>query len=265
MHNHSFVSLPEKLCRCFLLLGLASMATSAAAQDNTLSGTYTFVFGHVDQYSVQSNMFGQQVGFCGNGQIPFQYSCDSLLGQDVLTGTLVADGKGSIIAGSSYVLTDDPNRYECSPKNNPTPDCPYKVPSGNPWSNTVSYVVGDEVDSTVRGRLLTFQAVKDNIDVIPGPLNICTSKLPPPKCYWDQLLVSATDKNSSGKGSLTGTYSVQSNGSAVLQLTLSGQKTISFAMVVPTAPLAIGQEVSLVGLPTLTNEINGTGSAVRVK
>jgi hypothetical protein len=61
---------------------------------------------------------------------------------------------------------------------------------------------------------------------------------------------------------------VQSNGSAVSQLAFAGPTgtlKASLAMIVPTAPLAIGQEVPLVGLPTLTNEFRGAGSAVRVK
>ena len=87
----------------------------------------------------------------------------------------------------------------------------------------------------------------------------------PPNCTWDQVYVSATGKSNS-KGTVTGTYTVQSNGSAVSQLTIAtptGKQTGSFAIVVPTAPLAVGQEVTLVGLPTLTNEIRGAGSAVR--
>ena len=107
-------------------------------------------------------MFGQEVGFCNNGstQFPFGYSCNQNLGQDVVTGTLIADGSGHIIAGSNLVFTVDPSSSQCSPRFNAVPHCPYKVLSGTAWSSTVSYVVGDEVDFTVGGKLLTFQAVK---------------------------------------------------------------------------------------------------------
>ena len=267
MHTQSIFSIPGNRCLCFLLLALASMTTSSAAQDNTFSGTYTLVFGSPGDFSIQQNMFGQEVGFCPNGpppQLPFGYSCNEENSQDVLTGTLVADGNGNIITGSSYVLTADVNSNKCSSKYNPAPDCPYKVPFGVAWSSTASYVVGDEADFTEGGKTLTFQAVTNNTNVPPNTSTCTSSVKVPPNCDWDQLYVSATGKSNSS-GTLTGTYTVQSNGSAVLQLTPAGQKTASFSMVVPSAPLAIGQEVPLVGLPTLTNEIRGSGAAVRVK
>ena len=268
MHTHSLFSISGKLCRCFLLLALASVTTSAAAQNNTFSGTYTFVFGVPSNISIQQNMFGQEVGFCNNvsSQFPFGYSCNQTLGQDVVTGTLIADGSGKIIAGSNLVLTVDPSSSQCSSRFSAVPHCPYKVPSGTAWSSTVTYVVGDEVDFTVGGKLLTFQAVKNNTNVPPSG-NTCTSMVQPPNCTWDQLYVSASSK-SGFTGTLTGTYAVQSNGSAVSQLAFvgpTGTLKASLAMIVPTAPLAIGQEVPLVGLPTLTNEFRGAGSAVRAK
>jgi hypothetical protein len=264
MHIYSLFSIPGKLCRCFLLLALASMTT--AAQDNTFSGTYTFVVGASNEITIQTNMFGQEVGFCPNGsqQLPFGYSCNQTnLGQDVITGTLIADGKGNITTGSNYVLTRDINAVQCSSKFNATPDCPYKVPSGIAWSSTVSYVVGDEVDFTVNSKLLTFQAVKNNTNVPPNT-STCTATIQPPNCNWDQLHVSATNKGNNS-GSLTGTYTIQSNASGILQVTPSGNSTSSFSVVVPTAPLAVGQEIPLVALPTLGNEFRGTGAAVRVK
>jgi hypothetical protein len=266
MQTQSCFSIPGKLCRCVLLTALASLTTMSIAQDNTFSGTYTFVSGGVDTNEIQFNMFGQEVGFCpnGSGQLPYGYSCNENLDQDVLTGTLIADGNGNITTGSSYVFTADPNRYQCSSHYNATPDCPYKVPSGIPWNSGANYVVGDEVDSTVGGKLLTFQAVKNNTGVPPNG-NTCASNVQvPPNCTWDQLYVSATGKGG-GKGTLAGTYTVQSNGSGVLKLTPSGNPMISFSMVVPTAPLAVGQVVPLVALPTLANEFRGNGAAVRIK
>ena len=267
MHTHSFFSIPGKLSSCFVILALALITTSSAAQDNTFSGTYTFLFASSNQIQVQSNMFGQEVGFCpNNGQIPFGYSCNQNFGQDVATGTIIADGKGNIIAGSNITQTVDPNSAQCSPKFNPAPDCPYKVPAGIAWSSTTSYVVGDEVDFTEAGKLLTFQAVKANSNVPPNT-STCTQMVQPPNCDWDQLFVSATGKTGF-KGTVTGTYTVQSNGSAVSLWTIvtsTGKQAVSFAMVVPPAPLAIGQEIDVVGLPTLTNETRGTGAAVRVK
>ena len=256
------------LLRLLISVGaLALASTLSAAQDNTFSGTYTLLFGSEDGFTIQQNMFGQEVGFCtGSGQLPFGYSCtQGQQSQDIITGTLVADGKGKIITGSSYVLTADPNAYQCSSKYNATPDCPYKVPSGIAWSSSVSYVVGDEVDFTVNGKVLTFQAVKVNTNVPPNT-STCTATVQPPNCAWDQLYVSATGKGSN-RGTLTGTYTVQSNASAVLSVIPSGNggKSVSFAMIVPTAPLAVGQVVSIVGMPTLGNEVRLSGAAVRIK
>ena len=266
MHIHCFFSIPRKLSGCFVPLLLALASTLSAAQDNTFSGTYTFLFGSVSGFTVQQNMFGQQVGFCNGSQLPFGYSCNQQLGQDLITGTLVADGKGKIAVGSTFVFTRDPNAYQCSSRYNATPDCPYKVPSGIAWSSSANYVVGDEVDFTVSGKLLTFQAVKKNTNVPPNT-STCTSSVQPPNCAWDQLYASATGKGSSS-GTLTGTYTVQSNGSGVLTVTPSSGnngKSVSFAMVVPTAPLAVGQVVPIVGLSTLGNESGASGAAVRVK
>lgn len=246
---------------------LALASTLSAAQDNTFSGTYTFLFGTLNGYTVQQNMFGQQVGFCGNGstQLPFGYSCMQKQSQDLITGTLVADGKGNLLTGSNYVQTADPNAYQCSSKYNATPNCPYKVPSGIAWSSSVSYVVGNEVDFTVGGKVLTFQAVKVNKNVPPNT-STCTSTVQPPNCAWDQVYASATGKGSSS-GTVTGTYVVQSNASAVLTVIPSGNngKSVSFAMIVPTAPVAVGQEVHVIGMPTLGNEVGLSGAAVRIK
>ena len=269
MPTHSFLSTLGKLCRCSLPLALALMTIPSAAQNNTFSGTYTFVTGSVNELQIQTNMFGQEVGFCPNGpqQLPFGYSCNQVtLSQDVLTGTLIADGAGNIITGSNAVYTPDVNSNKCSSKYNATPDCPYKVPSGIAWSSSVSYVVGDEVDFTVGGKLLTFQAVTNNTNVAPNT-STCTATIQPPACAWDQLNISATGKTASS-ATITGKYTVQSNGSAVAQLnvvTTTGKMSIAFAMVVPSTPLAIGQVVPFATMPVLGNEFRGSGGAVRVK
>jgi hypothetical protein len=248
----------------------------AQANNGSLTGTYTLVFGSPDELYIQTNMFGQEVGFCPNPngeQLPYGYSCQNeTLDQAVLTGTLVADGNGNIISGSSYTLAPDPNSYECSSKHNPTPDCPYQVPSGNTWSSSTSYVVGDAVDYTSNGKTLTYQAVKKNTNVPPSGTAVCTKKTGknPPGCDWDQLYQSANSE-SSFSGSMSGTYSIQSNGSGTMQLTLvgpNGDLTPALAIVVPAAS-SVGQEVPLVSSPQLNQSgfsvFRGSGSAVRIK
>jgi hypothetical protein len=261
-----------RMALCFLGFVVASGNAPAVAQatNAALSGTYTMVYGSVDNITIQSNMFGQQVGFCSNasGQIPFNaipfdYGCPSVTEQTVTTATFIADGKGNI-TGGTYVLTPDPNSYQCT--YNKAPDCPYKVPAGISWNSTTKYVVGDEVDEMVNGKMLTFQAVKNNTN-LPPSLSTCNQNTWP-NCDWVQLHVNATGKNVSGSGTLSGTYNVQSNGSAVMQVTaMSGTKKLqlSYAFVVPTAPLAVGQEVPIVGMSTLGTFNHGTGVAVRTQ
>lgn len=244
----------------------------AQATDADLSGTYTLVYGSVDSFAIQINTFnGQQVGFCPGSvtprQIPYGYTCPSVASQDVTTGTVIADGKGNIVAGSTFVLTLDPNESNCSPQYKPERDCPYKVPSGVAWNNTTTYLVGDEVDFTVNGKVLTFQAVAKNTNVPPGT-STCSGGVQPPNCNWVQLIVSAASGRVNFSGTMTGTYTVQANGAGVMQLILvSGAitKKVSLAFVVPTAPLAIGQEIPVVGIPVLGNGTHGNGVAVRVK
>lgn len=260
----------KQISRICVLVAVVALSASLAAQNSTFSGTYTFVVGAVNSEPIEYNMYGQEVGFCPNGgnPIPYGYSCPFLqLGQDVLTGTLVADGAGNVTAGSSYVYTPDPSSYQCSTKFNAAPDCPYQVPSGIAWSSSTSYVVGDEVDFTVGGTTQTYQAVVNNTGVPPNTSTCGPNITFPPNCTWDQVYSSATGRGIF-KGTLSGTYTVQANGSAVAQLTAStptGPQKVSFSMVVPTAPLAVGQEVPMVALPTLTNGGRGTGTAVRVK
>jgi hypothetical protein len=270
MHRNGLFSIGKRLGGCVALSVLALLSASAMGQatNGSLTGTYTLIFGSPGELYIQTNMFGQEVGFCPNsGQLPFGYSCQNqALDQDVLSGTLVADGNGNIISGSSYTYIADPNRYQCSSKYNPTPDCPYQVPSGNTWSNSTSYVVGDVVDYTVNGKTLTYQVVKKNTNVPPSGTAVCTSKTGknPPACYWDQLHQSANG-TSGNSGSLSGSYAIQSDGSGTLQLTPSNSNgPVTFAMVVP-ATSAVGQEVPLVGLPQLNQEFRGSGAAVRIK
>src|ERR1700737_510807 len=110
------------LTSCYVAFTLVLVTSPATAQatNASLNGTYTFEVGSPDNYTVQANMFGQQVGFCNGSPIPFGYFCFSNLAQEVISGTLIADGAGNIISGSNFTFTADPNRYQCSPKNNPT-------------------------------------------------------------------------------------------------------------------------------------------------
>lgn len=256
------------------VLAWGNVLALAQATNAALSGTYTLVYGAVDNITIQSNMFGQQVGFCSNAsgqipftQIPFGYACPSVDEQNVLTATLIADGKGNITTGSTFVLTADPNSHDVCSYHPAAPDCPYKVPSGIAWNSTTTYVIGDEVDAVVNGNTLTFQAVTKNTNIPPGG-STCTKNIGPPSCAWVQLHVNATGQNVNCSGTLAGTYTVQSNGSGVMQLTAAcGTKKLqpSFAFVVPTAPLAVGQEVPIVGMSTTGNFNHGNGVAVRVK
>jgi hypothetical protein len=108
--------------------GLHAQVTNAS-----LSGTYTFQIGGPSGYTVQYNMFNQQVGFCPSAtyKLPFGYTCYfNPTATNISTGTLVADGKGNITTGS-FTTTHDPQEYQCAKNGNPVSVCPYKVPSGN--------------------------------------------------------------------------------------------------------------------------------------
>ncbi len=239
-------------------LGLHAQVTNAS-----LSGTYTFQIGGQSGYTVQYNMFGQQVGFCPNGgyKLPFGYGCYfTPTATDVTTGTLVADGKGNVTSGS-FTTTHDPQEYQCAKNGNPVSVCPYKVPSGKTWSSTTAYVVGALADYTVSGKVLTFQAVKNNTNVAPTSSE-CTATVLPPNCDWDQVYASAASGVPPTKtGTFTGTYTTQSNGSGVMSVSTGA----SFSILVQPAPLAVGQVVGLQGLPAINNENTSTGIAVRVK
>jgi len=244
--------------------GLHAQVTNAS-----VSGTYTFQLGSADGYNVQFNMFGQQVGFCPSGsyKLPFGYYCYfNPTASDLTTGTLVADGKGNIVSGSSFINTFDPQEYQCAKKSNPVGVCPYKVPSGKVWSSTTAYVVGTLVDYTVSGKVLTFQAVKNSTNVSPSS-STCTATVRPPNCIWDQVYQSAASGVPSTKtDTMTGTYTTQSNGSGVMQIIPTGATSgSSFSILVQPAPLAVGQMVALQGMSFINNENSSTGTAVRVK
>jgi hypothetical protein len=247
----------------------AASGTHAQVTNASVSGTYTFQLGSADGYNVQFNMFGQQVGFCPSGtyKLPFGYYCYfNPSASDLTTGTLVADGKGNIVSGSSFTNTFDPQEYQCGKKSNPVGVCPYKVPSGEVWSSTTAYVVGALVDYTVKSKVLTFQAVKNSTNISPAS-STCTATVKPPNCNWDQVYQSAASGVSSTKtDNMTGTYTTQSNGSGVMQITPTGAtSTSSFSILVQPAPLAVGQVVALQGMSFINNENSSTGTAVRVK
>ena len=243
--------------------GLYAQVTNAS-----LSGTYTFQIGSQDGYTVQFNMFNQQVGFCPSAsyKLPFGYYCSfNPTASDLTTGTLVADGKGNIVSGS-FTNTYDPQEYQCAKKSNAVGVCPYKVPSGNVWNGTTAYVVGALVDYTVSGKVLTFQAVKNNTNISPSS-STCTATVKPPSCNWDQVYQSAASGVSSTKtDTMTGTYTTQSNGSGVMRMTPTGAtSSSSFSILLQPAPLAVGQVVALQGISLINNENSATGTAVRVK
>jgi hypothetical protein len=268
MRNHAF-SLRRKSNGWLVIFMLLLVSTASVAQvtNASFTGTYTVVFQSPIEYFVQFNMFGQQVGFCtgATGQLPAGYFCSGRQqGQNVVTGTLISNGAGSIITGSSLVFTTDPNAYQCSAAFAATPNCPYLVPAGVIWGSAVSYAVGNEVDVQVTSTSkLTYQAVKNSVNVYP-PTHLCTNSIQPPNCSWVQLFQSATGKNKSSTSATTGTYALQSNGSGVMKLTIAKQGTPSLAMVVPSTPVGVGQEVPLVGVPVLANETRGSGVLVRV-
>jgi hypothetical protein len=251
-----------------LAIALASVFSLAQASNASLNGTYTMAMGSLNFYSVQYNLSGQEVGFCTGfvAQLPYGYSCVNQTGQDIITGTLIADGLGNITSSSTFSSTDDPNAYQCSSAYNAAPNCPYKVPAGTTWSSTTAYVVGDEVDYKPGTKLLTYQAVANNTGKTPSGTNVCTATTRPPKCDWDQLYVSASGNNSTQTGTLSGTYTIQSNGSGVMSVTVSGQtNAISYALLLSTLPSAVGQQVSIIAVPEVGIGNTGGGTAVRIK
>jgi len=255
----------RQLAAAILFFSFAAASSLHAQVTNaSLSGTYTYQIGGPAGYTVQYNMFNQQVGFCPSTsyKLPFGYYCYFVpTATDMTTGTVVADGNGNIITGSSFTTTHDPQEYQCAKNAKPVGVCPYKVPSGKVWNGTTAYVVGALVDYAVNSTVLTFQAVKTNTNVAPSS-STCSATVKPPNCDWDQVYQSAGSGVSASKtGTMTGTYTTQSNGSGVMQLSTGA----SFSLVVQPAPLAVGQVVALQGISAINNENSSAGIAVRVK
>lgn len=252
------------LAAAILFFSLAAASSLHAQVTNaSLSGTYTFQIGGPAGYTVQYNMFGEQVGFCPTGtyKLPFGYYCYfNSTATDMTTGTLVADGNGNITTGT-FTSTHDPQEYQCAKSAKPVGVCPYKVPSGKVWNSTTAYAVGALVDYTVSSTVLTFQAVKSNTNVAPTA-STCTATVKPPNCDWDQVYQSAASGQLGTKtGTFTGTYTTQSNGSGVVTFSTGA----SFSFVLQPAPLAVGQVVALQGISALNNENSSAGVAIRVK
>ncbi len=257
----------RQLAAAILLFSFAAASSLHAQVTNaSLSGTYTFQIGGPASYTVQSNMFNQQVGFCPSTinkppfKLPFGYYCYFVTtASDMTTGTLVADGKGNITKGS-FTSTRDPQEYQCATNARAVGDCPYTVPFGRVWDKTIAYVVGEVVDYTVNSHVLTYQAVENNTNIAPNS-STCTATVKPPNCNWDQVYQSADGVSPTKTGTFTGTYTTQSNGSGVVTFSTGA----SFAFVVQPAPLAVGQVVALQGISAINNENDSTGMAVRVK
>jgi len=91
-----------------LALALVVSTLSVAATNNaSFKGTYTLAVASMYRYSPEYNNKGQQVGFCTGQKIPNGYSCGAEVEQDVMTGTLVADGNGHV--SGSFSMRSDPN------------------------------------------------------------------------------------------------------------------------------------------------------------
>ncbi len=270
----------------FLTLSLGALSVAQTPDAITspynaaLKGTYTFAISSVDLYWVLVNQSNLEVGFCRNiSQMPYGYGCNGPeVGQDVITGSFIADGTGKITSGTlTYVA--DPSSYECGGNYTAAPVCPYKVPAGTTWSSGTNYAVGDEVDWEVNGVTHTYQAAKANVDKSPVLVvngsnpqvgNACAngsylSNGQSPNCTWILLYSSAAGKNNGGSGTFTGTYAIQSNGLGTMTMNVDlGSKEVTGLEVRLLVPLHLaGQEVVMIGQPTLSkNSMTGTGTAV---
>ncbi len=97
-----------KILLAALAVAWVSTVASAATNNASFKGTYTFAIGSTNQYAVEYNTTGGAVGFCTGQKIPTGYNCVMQIGQDVITGTVVADGLGHVTSGS-YTMRSDPN------------------------------------------------------------------------------------------------------------------------------------------------------------
>jgi hypothetical protein len=222
----------------------------------------------LNNYSIERNMNGRQVGFC-NGTTVMNYGCNESYTFDLLMGSLVADGAGHITSGT-YAVTRDPNSYKCSFKNNPTSPCPVIVPSGHTYSATTAYGVGATVDVAVGTATKTYQAVKGSTGKPPSFANYVCSYNPNnlSTCLWVEIPASLTNgDNSNSSGTMTGTYTIQGSGAGVITLTptnCDGCGTVKLQFT--AAPVSvIGQSISLSGISLLGNSDTSVGSGVRVK
>jgi len=91
-----------------LALILVSTLSVAATDNSSFKGTYTFEIASTSEYYIEYNSSGGQVGFCTGQKIPQDYSCGAQLGQDVITGSITADGVGHV-TGGSFSMRSDPN------------------------------------------------------------------------------------------------------------------------------------------------------------
>jgi hypothetical protein len=266
--------------RLVFLIVLALLATgSCLAQFSALTtttptlasfnGTYSWQAATLNDYAVAYNTLGQQVGFCTGPVVG--YGCWNAVTFDVLAGSFVADGAGHLTGTATQ--TQDPNSYQCSPKQNPTSPCPVVVPSGHVFSLTTAYKTGYTVDYTVGTVKRTFQAVRASTGKAPNwstsatSGNIC-SNMNLSSCFWTQIPQSLTNKNSnSGAMSLSGTYTVTSSGSGVMTFTVTGCSdcgTVKLQFTVSPVS-AVGQTIAINGVNVLGNSNNIVGTAIRIR
>jgi hypothetical protein len=259
----------------FTLLATASCVAQFANPAVTtptlasFNGTYAWQAASLTEYTIEWNMSGQQVGFC-KGYVA-GYNCGDHPTFNLLAGSIVADGAGHLTG--TVTQTRDPNSYKCNPKENPTSPCPVIVPSGHVFSMTTAYKTGYTVDYTVGSVTRTFQAVRASTGKAPNwststtSGNICTNNNLP-SCYWTQIPQSLTsDKVNSGAMTISGTYTVSSNGSGVMTFTVAGCSdcgTVQLQFTVSPVS-AVGQTIAINGIDQLGNDNNMVGSGVRIK
>ena len=242
-----------------------------AATLASVTGTYIFQLAELRNYSIEYNWTGRQVGFCTNG-IPVGYGCYDTWTYARTNGTIVFDGAGHITSGS-FTNVKDPRSYKCNPSNQPTNPCPVLVPSGNVYSAATAYGVGQTVDFTAGTTTRTFQAVRNNTGKAPdwtnttSAGNICNNANMN-TCYWVQISQSLTNGTGTpNTGTFTGTYTINANGSGVITFTMANCQGSCSSQISFVAPPVgqVGQTVGLVGISTLADTNDVSGTAVRIK